>query len=385
MRATPWIHQTVRGWTGGAGMFAVPVLLVCLAAAVAETRPAGTVRREGGRVWIDRVPPAAGNGNGYVRGLESILAHAGTPVAYERLMGLSGVAFIAQADVEHMWDGKVDVGWWPLDPWGLQLRRAFLGRAIGYTLREVGWITCTPAEFRALRDRLPEVYREHIEPQVKRSIDAGQPVLATCDFGFVITGYDAAADEPPVLGRCGRETESKQVRIEHWPIGLLTLDPGPAPLAMDTADVAALQHAVALAHDRGGPHEAQWRDRRFTGQKAFAAWASLLRDMNQPIEDRHHANMTLNLRFNRTAAVTYLRDVADRRGGRAAELLRQAAASYEAVLKHLSQIRTKGLSGSPTARQGLADLVSRIAGSERDAAQHMEEALVHMTGGRKGE
>ena len=92
------------------------------------------VRSEGGKVWIENVPLAKGDGNGHVRGLETILAHAGTPVAYERLMGLSGMAFIAQADTGHRWQGTLDVGWWPLDEWGFSLRLYFLGRAIGRDL-----------------------------------------------------------------------------------------------------------------------------------------------------------------------------------------------------------------------------------------------------------
>lgn len=41
-----------------------------------------TVKREGRRVWIDNVPPAKGAGNGYVRGLETLLTYAGTPAAF---------------------------------------------------------------------------------------------------------------------------------------------------------------------------------------------------------------------------------------------------------------------------------------------------------------
>ena len=345
----------------------------------ATKKEGAEVKREGSRVWIDGVPPATGKGNGYLRGLEAILAHAGTPVAYERLMGLSGMAFIAQADAEHMWEGKVDVGWWPLDPWGLQLRRPFLAQATGYELQEVGWVTLTPENFLAMRDRLPEVYREHVEPHVKREIDAGRPMLATCDFGFVVSGYDDASDPPPVLGRCGGEMENKLNRSESWPIGLLVLGQPAKPLDADAADVAALWYAVALANDCAGPHEPQWRDRRFTGQKAFAAWSALLRDTDQPIEDRHHANMTQNLRWNRTAAVAYLGSVAARREGEASEALQRAAASYEAVLQHLSLANSAGLSGDPRARREFAAPADQIAVLEGAAAQHMARAVAHMT------
>ena len=357
---------------------------IASALGVESPAEAAAVRREGGRVWVDNVPLAKGRGNGYVRGLEALLAHAGTPVSYERLMGLSGMAFIAQADTEHRWEGKVDVGWWPLDPWGLLLRRAFLGRAIGYELQEIGWLTLTPDRFLAVRDRLPEVYRQHIEPHVNRSIDAGRPLLATCDFGFVVSGYDSTAGQPPVLGRCASDTERRQYRSERWPIGLIALGKRTVPMRPEAADVTALRNAVALAHDRAGPPEAHWRARRFTGQKAFAAWSSLLRDTAEPVEDRHHANMRQNLLWNRTAAIAYLREVARRSEEGAAEALGRAVASYETVLEQLSEIKTEGLSRSHEARRGLADRVDRIADLELGAATHTERAAIEMSVQRDG-
>ncbi len=335
------------------------------------------VRREGDRVWIDNVPPSGGEGNRYVRGIETMLAHAGTPVSYERLMGLSGVAFITQADAEHRWEGKVDVGWWPLDAWGLQLRRAFLGQAVGYELNEAGWVTCTPEQFLAMRDHLPQVYRELIEPHVTQSIDAGRPVLATADFGFVIMGYDNATDKPPLLGRCAGETQAKLDRLGQWPIGLLFLGQRREPMDRDAADVAALRFAVALARDQAGPYEETWRNRRFTGQKAYAAWSSLLRNMKEPVEDRHHANMKLHLRINRTAAVAYVRSVAERRPDAAA--LRDATAAYGRALELIAQIKPAGLSEDVAKRRDLADLVDRIAAVELEAAQYLERAVIQMT------
>lgn len=335
------------------------------------------VQREGDRVWIDDVPPGKGEGNGYIRGLETLLAHAGTPSPYERLMGLSGLAFITQVDAEHRWQGKVDAGWWPLDPWGLELRREFLGRATGYEIAQLGW----PSMEREAKDTTPpEFYRRHVEPHVKRSIDAGRPVLGVwCDFGFVITGYDRATDRPPIWGRCARSSESRQDRGAHWPGGLLMLGRRIEPMDRDAADVAALRHAVALARDQAGPIEERWRHRRFTGQKAYAAWAAFLRNMDEPTVDRHHANVKGNLLGNRRAAVAYLRSVADRRKGQAAEDLRQAGASYEKVLKLAAQIKPKGLSSNPEVRRKLADLVDRIAAAELEATKHLERAAIHMT------
>ena len=126
---------------------------------------------------------------------------------------------------------------------------------------------------------------------------------------------------------------------------------------------------------RQGRIDPRWRDRRFTGQKAFAAWAALLRNAGETVEDRHHANMIGNLRWNRTAAVAYLREVAGRRSGEAAAALRDATASYESVLAQLSQMSSSGLAGGMEARRRLADQVDRIAAAELQAAGHVERAL----------
>jgi hypothetical protein len=370
---------------GGSGRYlavlAAALLSAGMAWAVSGERAGEHVRSEDGKVWIDNVPVAAGDrtGNGYIRGLEILLAHAGTPVAYERLMGLSGMAFIAQADVEHRWEGKVDVGWWPLDAWGMLLRREFLASAIGYELRQINSLTLTAEEFLSVRDRLPEVYRERVEPHVKASIDAGRPLLAMTDFGFVVAGYDDATDVPPVLGRCGRETETEYYRPERWPIGLLVLGDRTDALDPDAADLAALRYAVDLAYDRAGPKDEPWRDQRFTGQKAFAAWAGLLRNMDEPVEDRHHYNMKLHLGVNRTAGVAYLQEVAGRCEGQAAEALHEAVAAYESVLELLAQMECDGLATDPDVRLRLADDVDRLAGLELDAAQHIEGAVEHMS------
>lgn len=356
----------------------VAVAALAFCAAGCSLRPTN-VQREGGRVWIDDVPRGKGEGNGYIRGLETLLAHAGTPTSYERLMGLSGLAFITQADTEHRWQGKLDAGWWPLDPWGLELRREFLARATGHEIANVGWPSMEPA----VKDtKPPEFYRTHIHAHVKRSIEAGRPVVGIwCDFGFVITGYDGAADRPPVWGRCARSSTSRQDRCSDWPAGLFMLGRRIEPMDRDAADAAAVRHAVALAHDQAGPTDPRWRHRRFTGQKAYAAWAALLRNVDEPTEDMHHANVKRRLLDNRRAAVAYLRSVAERREGQAAEELHRATASYGEVLKLAGQIKPKGLSGNPEARRNLADLVDRIAAAELEAAKHLERAATHMAAG----
>lgn len=351
----------------------------------AELREAvGRAKPSAGCVLVGGdVPLASGSGNGYVRGLETLLACEGAPVSYERLMGLSGMAFILQADAEHRWNGKVDAGWWPLDPWGLKLNREFLARAVGYELVEVGRFYDSHEWPPAVDDRR-DFYLKQIHARVVRQIDAVRPVLMTfcpaeSNFGYVITGYDKnmPADRPPVWGRCAVDTEGKYGYSADWPVGVIVVGSRLAPMDRNAADVAALRQAVALAHDQAGPFEARWRDRRFTGQKAWASWSALLRNVDEPTEDRFHGNVRGQLMGNRTAAVAYLREVAERRDGQAAEELRAAAAAYENVLERLKLLNPSH-TGDAEKRRQLADEVDRIAGLEAEAVMHVERALAAM-------
>jgi len=330
------------------------------------------VKREDGKVWIEDVQPT-GDGNGHVRGLQVLLAHAGTPVSYERLMGLSGMAFITQADAGHRWKGTLDVGWWPLDEWGVSMRLDFLGRAVGYDLKHVSAPVTSPPDAAA-------AYRAHLEPLVRKSIDEGRPLLTPADFGFVIFGYDDDPEQPPVLGRCSRATTAEMGHIEGWPWALFILGEPTTPMDADAADLAALQYAVELAYDRAGPDEPRWRGRRFTGRKAFAAWAAVLRDPQEPVEDRHHANMKGNLHWNRSAAVGFLQEMAGRHQGEAADALQKAVASYESAVKQLEGMSCNGLAGDLGNRRALADRVDRLATTELEAAKHLQAVVVALGG-----
>ncbi|MCL2648222.1 MAG: M48 family metalloprotease [Phycisphaerales bacterium] len=346
------------------------------------------VQREGGHVRISNVPMATGDGNRYVRGLETLLVCAGAPpasVSYERLMGLSGMAFVLQADSEHRWEGKVDVGWWPLDPWGLKLSCDFLSRAVGYELKEVGPFYDSE-KWPESREASRDFYLKQIHSEVVRQIDAGRPVLTTfCPANatnYVITGYDSVPDanRGPVWGRCAAETEVKNCDYTgDWPWGVLMVGKRLEGKTMDPneADLAALRQAVALAHDQAGPTEAPWRGRRFTGQKAWAAWATVLRHVEEPTEDRYHRNTRGHLVANRTAAAIYLRSVAEHRNGQAKEELLAAAAAYEKVLEaiKLPRIDFTGVEKDAAKRREIADKIDQIATLDQEAVVHIERAI----------
>jgi hypothetical protein len=269
-------------------------------------------------------------------------------------------------------------------PWGLKLHREFLSRAIGFELMEAGWFYDSHEWAASARDN-HAFYRKQIHPQIVRQIDAGRPVLMTfgpsqSNFGYVITGYDKYIDDdkPPVYGRPAADTRGKYGDCTDWPPGVIMLGKRLEPMDRDAADATALRQAVALARDQAGPTEARWRDRRFTGRKAWAAWATVLRKTAQPTEARFHWNVRGNLLWNRAAAVAYLCEVAERRDGRAADELRQAAATYQKVLEQVKRLNFRGLESTHELRRLLADQVERIAATELEAIEHVEQALKAM-------
>ncbi|MDY7011788.1 MAG: tyrosine-type recombinase/integrase, partial [Planctomycetota bacterium] len=300
------------------------VLLSLLLAMGCASQP--NVLREGSQVRVTDVPPASGEGNGYLQGLETLLKHEGTPVPYNRLMGLSGIAFILQADTGHIRDGQVDTGWWPLDPWGLGLRKEFLAHAVGREVEEHGYFFRADA-WGETKD-LPGLYRKEIQQPHETQINAGKLALAPfCPkdgtWGFVIAGYDTLADaSPPIFGFCARDTKGNFGRCPNWPQGILILGERISALPTTYADIQALRYAVALAHDNAGPADAKYKGRRFTGQKAFAAWAGILRDVDKPTSDRGSANVKSSLIRDRQACRAWRQNAT---GGRASAPFRSSA------------------------------------------------------------
>jgi hypothetical protein len=166
--------------------------------------------------------------------------------------------------------------------------------------------------------------------------------------------------------------------VDDWPLSILLVGRKLQAMNPADADAEALRYALALARDQAGPIDASGRNRRFTGQKAYAAWAALLRNMDEPVEDRHHANVRQILILNRRAAVAFLTEIADRQGDPAAQTLRSAAAAYEGVIESVTQLDVGGLATSPESRRQFAARLDRIAQQELESAALIERALAHM-------
>ena len=333
------------------------------------------VKREGGKVWIEGVPPGHGDSNSYARGLEIVLSHVGAQADYDTIMGDTGMAFITQAeDGGPLIDGAVDVGWWPLGSWGVRMRLDFLGRVVG---REI--LQGPPSDIESFRADPAQYYRERLAPLVRASIDAGKPVMGERAPCQIVSGYDSG--EPPIFGACALDPEGNVGRLEEYPWDLILLGDATAKMAREQADLEALQHAVALWRDT--PQATvpafwfQWDTirGRTTGRKSFALWEKALRDTEYLGEARWHANMCLHLGINRRSAVAYLRTVAARHPDVAARL-NAAADHYERELAELVKADcSPEAMESEDGRERLARLTGKLAEIEAQAIAEIEKAL----------
>lgn len=322
------------------------------------------VKREGNRVWIEGVP-RGGSGNSYARGLEILLKHGGTPVEYDTIMGDTGLAFIISSEEGGpLIEGAVDVGWWPMVAWAVNMRLEFVGRACGREFRYVS------GDDEVYRKDAATHYRDRFKSEVETSVTAGNPLLAEHDVCFVVTGYDDGT--PPLLGDWALRDKVTTTRIEGYPWGLIVADGVVERMDRREADLAALRHAVALAHDTPQVtvpvffREWQRIRGRFTGQKSFALWAAALRDTEHLGQARWHANMVRHLGINRRSAVAYLRAMAGRHGAKRAEYLNAAADLYEKALGDLNKADTGDRAmTSKSGRESLAKLVESVAAVEQ--------------------
>jgi len=322
---------------------------------------------------------------GYARGLQIALGYLGHSVDYDTIMGDSGMAFIAQGekDSTNLYDGAVDVGWWPLDPFGMNTRLNFLELTVG---RRLSYI---PADGDSYRADAAAHYAERFAPAVKESIAQGRPVLARAGCWFVVGGYDQG--EPALLGNCTLVDTKELIRAFQQPTALLVLGESCDTMARRQADLAALRYAVALHRDQVlGASDArataewasplrdqdavgkQWR----TGLQTFAAWAECLRDTEHPGQAGWHANMVRHLSLNRGSAVRYLKTMADRHPEDVAAHLNNAAAEYEKVGAALRKADTSGEALSSAAgREALATLAEQVSALESQAIEEIEKAL----------
>jgi hypothetical protein len=317
--------------------------------------------------------PAKASGNIYARGMSAILSHLGDDVSYDRIMGLSGVAFILQVETSGpiINGDELDCAWWPNDDWGFELGLPVLSKATGI---EISKLECDMKAYRA--DPAAE-YRSAFAPAVEASLAAGKPVLS---YGFIATESDDKALPLLGYGTGGKSTcyRQKQIRLGRHPWHLYVIGDDVKPASAEAVDVASLRHIIALFNeDAQGPGAPETR---FSGRQAWTEWLRLLRD-NKACDN----NMLIHLRYNRKSAVAYLRDMAGRYKGEAAAHLLSAADLYQ---QSLAELMKQGLpynrvkSGEPeqVVRADYTGMVEACFEMESAAIAEISKALIALTG-----
>ena len=322
---------------------------------------------------VDIPAPAKESGNTYARGMSAVLSYLGTDASYDRVMGLTGVAFILQVDTGGPFvEGELDCAWWPNDAWGFDLGLPVLSKGVGWDIRK---IRCNTEAFRA--DAAAE-YRRALAPAIEESLDGGRPALAEHSHCFIITGVDDQT--PPLLGygTRGKSTRFEDVlRIACYPRGLIVFDGKSTPSTPAEVDLASLRHIVALYKEQAqGPDAPKTR---FSGRQAWAEWLRLLR-----AGSGCDNNMLIHLRYNRHSAVAYLREMTKRHKGVAASRLSSAADLYQRVLDELMKHdlpygRVKSGEDEQTIRAEYTDMVERVSRLEAQALAELEAAVATMS------
>ena len=325
------------------------------------------------RTPIDMPAPAKEPGNTYARAMSAVLSYLGTDTSYDRVMGLSGVAFILQVDTSGPFvNGELDCAWWPNDAWGFDLGLPVLAKAVGRDIRK---IRCNREAFKA--DAAAE-HRRAFAPAIQQSLAAGKPVLAEHDHCFIVTAVDG--EEPPLLGygTRGKSTRFEDViRIACHPWGLIVFGEKTTPGDPAEADLASLRHIVALYNEQAqGPDALATR---FSGKQAWAEWLRLLRSGSACDN-----NMLIHLRYNRRSAVAYLREMANRYDDNTAAHLVAAAKLYQLALDDLMK---QGLpwnlvkSGKPegAVRAGYTATIERVSKLEAQAIAELEAAVASIS------
>ena len=322
----------------------------------------------GDAMILPHPPPGVGPSNRLVAALGMALGYVGAPTDYETVSGDLGTAFIFQADAQHKpHDTKVkvlDMGWWPLDPWGVRLRLDFVSAVYGVPTREL------PTALDEYRADPALHYRKYHEADVISSLRAGRPVVAIVRDTYVLFGWDGG--NPPLLGQIACKGERALSRLEHFPYVVVVLGEPGDPMDRRQADAEALDFAVRLGRDEVDLSDLPGKS---TGRRSWDLWAEQLADTELCGPNFYHANVVLHLKQNRRAAAAYLRTMGGRHDPPAGDLLLRAAAEFDAVLARLQAADvSKEALGAAEGRQQLVSLIREMIDLEARAQERMAEA-----------
>ena len=347
-----------------------------MAATQSAPQMTGRIVRQGGKVWIEGVSPGDPNTNPYCQGLAILLQSIGRQDAtYARVMGYSGVAFALQMDLSGpIRDGKYDVAWWPNDSYVFKMRAEFVGRAFGRELRRV---SCDGA---AAGADARQKYMTSLESAVTAAIEQGLPVLGQQDSAVLVSGYDTASRMPILVWPSpGQPAFGPSDNGIPWGVFV----PGKLVEAMpqDEAELESLKWAVALWDETAATTAKDWdASKILTGSKAFATWLELLQEQKDGVglgRDSWDNNMMIHLRYNQSAAIAYLRELAVGHPA-VADDLDAAADLYQQAKDECDRAPFWGRTSPERRSEGLqqyTDIVRRTMQVEGLAVERIRQAI----------
>lgn len=322
-------------------------------------------------------PPAGRGGNVFSSAYQIALTCCGAPCEYDAVAGDTGLAFILQADGEHRPYGarveELDLGWWPLDPWGATLRLDFLGRAYGIPMRVL------PMSVEEYKADAAAHYAKYYRAAIVECLDAGRPVIAWGEDLCVVSGIDEGT--PPLLGQLSCSDKPDVARLAQYPWFVVLPCDMIASIERERADKESLAFAAALHHERFREYAASETIalHRWGGKNAFELWVGLLRAGTRCGPHFYSANIVGCMNRNRASAPPYLMAMAARHGTTVERSLGAAADLYEQVLAVLSTCDTsKKAFETAAGRYALADKVDTLAALESKAVAELESAIKAM-------
>ncbi|MCG3179389.1 MAG: hypothetical protein BIFFINMI_01724 [Phycisphaerae bacterium] len=339
------------------------------------------VVREGDRVVIagfDKLEWPHEQESSTMRCLAIALQTIGEPVTYEYLLGASGLAFRLQV---------YEPGWCPSSP------HACVGADCA--ARAVAAVDYEEIGHEAKADDAAGVAR--VRKAIVASIDAGAPVIYHHYEDGLVVGYEK--DGKVLLGRAYPGFGSRKdagagiYELTEWsPFAYGTLKKRARPVDRRAIAVNAIRAATEMWST---PRFKAGEDSYYTcGRAAYEAWIADLRDDSrfEKVDQKdfrnlrhHNAYIFYCLVECRTAAASYLHDVARLFEGEAADRVGRAAALYGRLRDLLTERCVTDVAAMPwmpggkqwTAdmRHAQADLLAKAADMDAAAIAELEKAL----------
>ncbi len=325
---------------------------------------------QGKAIQLPDVPGGYPNTNRWVAGMVMMLDYVGAMVDIVDMAGDTGIAFIFQADeLLHPFGNnlkQLDMGYWPLDSWGVRTRQEFINAIHGQK------ITFLPSDYKAY-DRDPAAYyRQHFRRTIRQALDEHLPVLGDCCVDIVlITAMDEG--EPDVLGQLTCVEKNELVRMKQYPWNVAIFDGSCSTITRHEADRQALEYAIALGRDEV---DLSAYPGKLSGIKSWRLWQEQLKYPELAGPHYYSANVRGHLICNRKAAIAYLRQMALRYRSSAMQAFETAIADYQAIVRLLEQTDTsKDGFENGQGRNDLVQKIGQLIDLESQAHEHLQQIV----------